>query len=148
VEQIYALNNPGERDISEILKGKARFHNNKARYVILNRESWNNLKNRLENPDIRELRDWLAENVHGYGMKEASHFLRNIGLSNNQIAILDRHILKNLYAHSVIPDTKIRGKKDYLEKEQAYLDYAKKIEIPADELDLLWWSLENGEIFK
>ena len=31
----------------------------------------------------------------GLGYKEASHFLRNIGLSED-IPILDRHILKNL----------------------------------------------------
>lgn len=81
-------------------------------------------------------------------MKEASHFLRNIGFSNNQIAILDRHILKNLKAQNLIKETKIKSEKHYLEIEQIYLNYAKETNIPADELDLLWWSQENGEIFK
>ena len=41
-----------------------------------------------------EKRGWLVENVKGLGWKEASHFLRNIGHKN--LAILDRHILRNL----------------------------------------------------
>jgi N-glycosylase/DNA lyase len=102
----------------------------------------------LKKDNILELRNWLADNVKGYGLKEASHFLRNVGKSNNQIAILDRHILKNLQAHRVIQDTKIKNKKDYLEKEQKYLEFANQTGIPADELDLFWWSQENGEIFK
>ena len=32
--------------------------------------------------------------------------------------------------------------------EGKYLKFADKIKIPADELDLLFWSKETGEIFK
>jgi N-glycosylase/DNA lyase len=39
-----------------------------------------------------ELRRYLAENVPGVGLKEASHFLRNIGYANS-LAIIDRHIV-------------------------------------------------------
>ncbi|MCU0642473.1 MAG: DNA lyase, partial [archaeon] len=113
-----------------------------------NKGLWNNIRPLLDNPNIPELRNWLADNVQGYGLKEASHFLRNIGKSNNQIAILDRHILRNLKAFGAVKDDKIMSRKDYLEKEQKYLSFAKQIEIPADELDLLWWSQENGEVFK
>ena len=84
----------------------------------------------------------MAKEVNGYGLKEASHFLRNIGKSNNKIAILDRHILRNL------KEDKIKNHKHYLEVEQKFLDYASSESIPPDELDLLWWSKENGEIFK
>ena len=54
------------------------------------------------------LRNFIAENVKGYGLKEASHFLRNIGKSDNQIAILDRHILRNLKALDIIEEEKIK----------------------------------------
>jgi thermostable 8-oxoguanine DNA glycosylase len=40
-------------------------------------------------------------NVKGIGYKEAGHFLGNIGF-NQDLAILDRHILKNLKKLGVI----------------------------------------------
>jgi len=96
----------------------------------------------LKNQNRLELRNQIAEKVKGIGLKEAGHFLRNIGKSNNEIAILDRHILRNLQ------EDKIKSKKHYLEIEQKFLNLAKKLKIPIDELDLLFWSKENGEIFK
>ncbi len=148
VEQITSLKNPTENQIIEVLKTRTRFHNNKTRYLLANKAKWNNFKQAMNNADIKELRNWLADNVKGYGLKEASHFLRNIGKSDNKIAILDRHILRNLKALNVIEDEKIKSRKDYFEKEQKYLKFSEKIGIPADELDLLWWSQENGTIFK
>ena len=68
--------------------------------------------------------------------------------NTSEIAILDRHILKNLQLHSAVKDAKIGSKRDYLEKEQIYLEFAKKSGIKPDSLDLLFWSMENGEIFK
>ena len=76
------------------------------------------------------------------GLKEASHFLRNIGKSNNQIAILDRHILRNLRVEGV------KSRKDYFEIEKMFLKRASDEGVTADELDLIWWSKENGEVFK
>ncbi len=148
VEQITKISNPDESKIKEILRTRTRFHNNKTSYILESKSAWNNLKDKLKNEDIKELRNWLAENVKGYGLKEASHFLRNIGKSDNEIAILDRHILKNLKALKVIKEERIKNKKDYLEKEEKYLEFAKSVNIPANELDLLFWSQENGEIFK
>jgi len=148
VEQISQIKSTDKGEINNILKTKTRFHNNKTNYLIETKKAWNNIKQNLSNPNIKELRNWLADNVKGYGLKEASHFLRNIGKSNNEIAILDRHILKNLKEQNIIRDTKIKSRKDYLKKEQKYLDFAKSINIRADALDLLLWSKENGEIFK
>lgn len=148
VEQISQLNRFNKDSIRQILKSKTRFHNNKTIYILENKELWHSLKDTLKNPDVKELRNALANNVKGYGLKEASHFLRNIGKSDNQIAILDRHILKNLKGFSLVKEARIKSRKDYLEKEQKYLNFANQVKIPADELDLFWWSQENGEIFK
>jgi N-glycosylase/DNA lyase len=148
VEEIFRNKELTETNIREVLKTRTRFHNNKTRYILKNKVLWNNIGLLLNNTNILELRNWLADNVKGYGLKEASHFLRNVGKSNNQIAILDRHILKNLKKHNLIQETKIKSRKDYLEKEAKYLEFAHKTSIPADELDLLWWSQENGSIFK
>ena len=69
-------------------------------------------------------------------------------LSNNKIAILDRHILRNLVNYNIIPETKIKNKKDYFEKEKLFLKFSQEINIPLDEIDLLFWQRETGEIFK
>ncbi|MCP8310628.1 MAG: hypothetical protein L6N94_03925, partial [Candidatus Methylarchaceae archaeon HK01M] len=89
-----------------------------------------------------------AENVMGMGMKEASHFLRNIGLGEG-LAILDRHILKNLRDYDVINQIpKSITKKVYIDIEDKMREFSKRIDIPMDELDLLFWSEETGMIFK
>jgi N-glycosylase/DNA lyase len=131
-----------------------RFHNKKAEYLVRARNLF--LKNGklslrpLLNsyPDIRECREWLVKNLTGLGYKEASHFLRNIGFGE-KIAILDRHILKNLYLLGVIeevPESLSRAK--YLRIEEKMAEFAAKIAIPLSHLDLLLWFKETGVIFK
>src|SRR6266566_2047800 len=86
-----------------------RFSDSKAKYIVEARDMFSNdgklqLKSRISsfyNPF--ELREWLVENVKGLGYKEASHFLRNIGLGEG-FAILDRHILRNLNRIGVMAD--------------------------------------------
>jgi len=148
VEKIFSLTNPSQEQILQILKTHTRFHNNKTRYLLEAKEKWSEIKNKLSEDKTIETRNWLAENVKGYGLKEAGHFLRNIGKSNNEIAILDRHILRNLVTLKIIEEEEIKNKKHYLEIEKKFLALAKSIKIPIDELDLLFWSKENGEIFK
>jgi len=137
-------------DITNILKSKTRFHNTKAKRILNASLTYKQIISQINNPPLStiELRNNISRIVNGYGLKEASHFLRNIGKSNNEIAILDRHILRNLKQLKIIKDEKIKSNKDYLEKEQSYLNFAKSINIPADELDLFFWQKENGEIFK
>ncbi len=148
VEQLSKLNQPTKNQIAKILKSKTRFHNNKADYMLEAKANWKNIKLSINTLSNINLRNWLAENVKGLGMKEASHFLRNIGKSNNKIAILDRHILRNLQQLNLIKEEKIKSKKHYQETEQIFLNLAHKLNIPADHLDLLFWSKETGEVFK
>lgn len=120
------------------LHKNTRFHNNKSKYLI-------EMKKRFK--DIQFKRDFLVKNVKGLGLKEASHFLRNIGYRD--LAILDRHILKNLVKLKVIKEVpKSLTPKTYLDIEKKFLDFSKKVKIPMDELDLLFWSMETGEVFK
>lgn len=148
VEEISKLQNFKENQIAEILKTRTRFYKTKSLRVIKGKQDWNKIKEKLSEENYFELRNWLAENINGYGLKESSHFLRNIGKSENQIAILDRHILRNLKSIGVIEEDKIKNKKHYFEIEKKFLNFAEKINIPVDELDLLFWSAETGEIFK
>ncbi len=93
-------------------------------------------------------RDWLVNEVKGYGFKEASHFLRNIGLGED-LSILDRHILKNLFMVGVIdkvPSSMTERK--YKEIEGKMMRFANAIDIPMSHLDLLFWYREAGSIFK
>lgn len=136
-----------QANITNILKTKTRFHNNKTKYILEASDNWQTIKKQLSNPNRQELRNFLAENIKGLGYKEASHFLRNIGKSDNQLAILDRHILRNLSNHNVqIPKT--LTKSNYLKLESQFLELANQLNIPADHLDLLFWSQETSFIFK
>lgn len=99
--------------------------------------------------DPIERRDWLAQErrIKGLGYKEASHFLRNIGLQG--YGILDKHVLRCLADLGVVdsprPPTTRNG---YLEKEEELRRFARRVRIDFDELDLVLWSMKTGEILK
>ena len=147
------IKNGGEKQILCELKG-VRFKYTKAKNIMLARKMFikNNkirIKEFLEKfNNVFDLREWLVKNIKGYGYKEASHFLRNIGFVE-EITILDRHILKNLKRAGVIKDIpKTLTRKKYLEIENKMKKFAKKIKVPVYALDLIFWSNEAGEIFK
>lgn len=125
-----------------------RFHNQKAARLLKAREIFHEIDLVLKSDLLPiEKRNWLADNFKGFGMKESSHFLRNIGYRG--LAILDRHILKHLSRCGLYSETpKITNTKRYLEIETDFLKFASEVNISIDELDLLFWSYETGEILK
>lgn len=99
--------------------------------------------------DILERRDWLAKEprIKGLGYKEASHFLRNIGLKG--YAILDKHVLRCLVDLGVLESPKPPlTRNNYLEVEERLRRLAHDIKIDFDELDLVLWSMKTGEVLK
>lgn len=129
------------------LKG-IRFKNKKANYIICARKKYEKVKKIIFCNNPYDVREYLVKNIKGIGWKEASHFLRNIGLGDN-LAILDRHILKNLKELNIINDIpEYLSKKVYLKIEEKMNMFAKKINIPISHLDLLLWCKETGEMFK
>lgn len=126
-----------------------RFHKTKSRHLLKARGEFPAIAQAISNGSTpAELREWLAANVTGLGYKEATHFLRNIG-KNGGLAILDRHILRNLQRLKVIRTIPPSlSKKKYLSIERQFTAFAGQIGIPLDELDLLFWSMETGEIRK
>ena len=131
-----------------------RFKNNKARYLVHNRSVCSRdgsiaLRKILDEiPSIIEKREWLKDNILGFGYKEASHFLRNTGYGGD-IAILDRHILRNLGEFGVIKTDKISlSEKKYIEIEEKMREFSREIGIPMDYLDFVMWYKEAGEIIK
>ncbi len=143
---------------AEILKGLngVRFKEKKAVYIVEARRRFGSggeigIKDKLEQllaNGVLFAREWLVKNIRGMGYKEASHFLRNIGFGQD-IAILDRHVLKNLKILGVIEEfPKSLTKRKYLTIENDMRKFSKHVKIPMSHLDLVLWYRETGEIFK
>ncbi|MEI7907448.1 MAG: DNA lyase [Bacteroidota bacterium] len=126
-----------------------RFHRSKARWIEAMKKNYDTIMQVTVGPmSAEEKREWFVKNVIGLSYKEATHFLRNIG-KNDGLAILDRHIVKNLKYHGVIRSLPLSlNKKRYLSIEKKFQTFAGEIGLSIDELDLLFWSNEAGEILK
>jgi N-glycosylase/DNA lyase len=132
-----------------------RFHHQKAQRLLRARELWDQYQSlitaatqpTLSVKDRRHMRDQVAQTVEGFGMKEASHFLRNIGV--RQLGILDRHILRYLVLCDVYPSLPaISSVRAYRQVEESFDAYAAHIGRDMDELDLFFWSQTTGFILK
>lgn len=167
-----------EKEIAARLRG-VRFRKNKARFIVEARRFFsingtidvrtklrqmvaqntkpqtslthldqNGTVEKMNLKEVANLREMLVQEVKGLGMKEASHFLRNIGIGG-KLAILDRHILKNLAHYGVIDKIpRSLSKKVYLEIERRMRLFSDEIGIPMDELDLVLWAKETKIVFK
>jgi N-glycosylase/DNA lyase len=143
--------------MTEVLRetGAHRFPVARPRYIVTTRNYFRAncdmaLRKRLRSfSDPIERRDWLAQEkqIKGLGYKEASHFLRNVGVKGH--AILDKHVMRCLAEVGVIDSFKPpANRKKYLEIEQELLRFARDIRVNCDELDLVLWSMKTGEILK
>jgi len=138
-------------DPTELLRNPdhyIRFHNQKAKRLLALRDMYYLVEAVLNsNASDPEKRLSINKLVNGIGMKESSHFMRNIGYRN--LSILDRHILKHLTKYGVYDKVpKVGNAKQYLEAEKRFFVFSAEVGIPVDELDLLFWSAEAGEILK
>ena len=149
------LSSGNHAELAAALRGKHRYPNARAGYIVASREFLQEhcnlrLREKLQSfYDDFERREWLVKEkrIKGLGYKEASHFLRNIGLKG--YAILDKHILRSLAELEIIdnpqpPNTRLK----YLAIEEKLKNLAETVEIDFDELDLVLWSLKTGEILK
>jgi len=142
-------------NISQIRSGlkAVRFPNNKAKYIFENRKVFTSgrsirIKDKIDTQDIVKTREWLVKNVKGIGLKEASHFLRNIG-HGDDLAILDVHILRNMVKYRLIEEMpKTLSRKTYLKLEEKLRLFADSLGVSMGELDILFWSNQTGIIFK
>lgn len=124
-----------------------RFHNQKGISLMQAQQNYERIEQEvLSSSSAFEKRQWLVRNVRGIGMKEAAHFLRNIGIFGT--AILDRHILKHLAACGVIEIPASLSTQHYLDIEKKWQQFSEWVGMPLDEMDLLFWSQETGEILK
>jgi N-glycosylase/DNA lyase len=131
-----------------------RFKNNKTRYILEARAKfWDrgscSMRDVLRRAgNTQRMRECLSKTVRGMGLKEASHYLRNIGLGGD-IAILDRHVLRSMLLMGLIdtiPRTLTR--RIYLDMENRLRAYARHVAIPLGHLDFVLWFRETGDLFK
>ncbi|MCX7880094.1 MAG: hypothetical protein N2517_05490 [Ignavibacteria bacterium] len=125
-----------------------RFHNVKANRLLKARSNWYKIS-KILSEEIDDLckRILLVQTVDGFGYKEASHFLRNIGYKS--FAIIDRHILKylTLFGFSV-NSSYLDTAKGYRLVEEKFFELAKITKIHHLELDLLLWAMQTGYVLK
>jgi N-glycosylase/DNA lyase len=135
--------------VKELRKHGHRFPNTRASFIFEARKHRRGIKAKLESFEEDDARrEWVVKNVKGLGMKEASHFLRNIGYKN--YAIIDFHIIDKLADSKIIdpPKNKSLTPKKYLEVESVLKKIGEKSGLNQGELDLYLWYSETGKILK
>lgn len=137
-----------EKDLAMRLKELGhRFPNTRAKYIVEARKHIPVLKDVLKTKtDEQEIRNWFVKNVKGLGLKEASHFLRNIGFEN--FAIVDFHIVDLLVRENFLEKPKSMTQKVYLLVENVLKRIAKQVNLNLAGLDLYLWYIETGKIVK
>jgi len=156
VEAVRPLLMDGSQEqLASALSGVHRYPNARSRYIVASRNFLREhcdlrLREHLSSFDCHfDRRDWLVKEkgIKGLGYKEASHYLRNIGLKG--YAILDKHILKCLAELKIIDDPKPPNTRSrYLIIEEKLKSLAETAHIDFDELDLVLWSMKTGIILK
>ncbi|MQL55325.1 N-glycosylase/DNA lyase [Acidianus ambivalens] len=145
-DKLFSLDEDG---ISKVLKNSGyRFYNLKAKYLFNIRKYYGKLKAwiyPIANKDEYEAREELLQ-IEGIGMKEASHFLRNVGYFD--LAILDRHILKFLSSYYFSYNKKSLPKKDYIYIESVLKSISISLNLPVGLLDLFIWYKVTNKLVK
>jgi len=106
---------------------------------------------RLSEKEGKVIRDLLSDTcskykVEGFGLKEASHFLRNIGFED--VAIVDRHIFRYLKEKGLLPDYKTITRRIYLEAERKLEEICQELGMSQGELDLYIFYHKTGKVLK
>lgn len=136
-----------EKELAMKLKEAGhRFWPQRANRIVEARECKTELCSLVMRESGKEMREWLVKNIKGLGMKESSHFLRNIGYKD--VAIIDFHIIDLMVEENLIERPKTITPKKYLEIETILKKLGEKVNLNLAELDLYLWYLETGKILK
>ena len=117
-----------------------RFAKRKAEYLKMAIEKFDIVENALKLDDFHARK--LLLKIKGLGMKESSHFLRNVGRKN--LAIVDRHLLRWLKAKGYY----FKLPKDYIKAEDVLRFFASSEGMSLAEFDLLIWFEMTGKVLK
>lgn len=130
----------------ELRKIKYRFYNVRSNFIVQARWIIDELPDLLKSPDRVAAREYLVENVKGIGYKEASHFLRNVGIFD--FAILDKHVMRMLSEEYGFKLPKAVLKKDYYRNEKIVVELSGKVDLEPGIFDLYMWKIATGKIIK
>ncbi len=94
----------------------------------------------VDSASEQKTRSVLISNISGFGLKEASHFLRNIGYSN-RLAIIDTHVISFLEEINALstPQLKTLTPKTYMELEYALQQICKEWGLLLSVFDMAVW---------
>ncbi len=129
-----------------------RFARQRAERIIKARERFDKVLELIKGAKSgKDIRDLLSDTcskykVEGFGLKESSHFLRNIGFED--VAIVDRHIFRYLKEKGLIPDYKTITRKIYLEAEKKLEELCESLGVSQAELDLYIFYHKTGKVLK
>ena len=141
----------GEGSLEQLrtcLEHRHRFPSKRAEFIHKARAHRGDLKRIITSQlSSHVARDWLVENITGLGMKEASHFLRNVGYLD--LAIIDKHIITHMLEQGIIEERpKTLTRRKYLEYEAILTRVAGRLKMPLGMMDLYLWSKKSGEVIK
>ena len=136
-----SLNDLSVEEIERLMRESGvRFASRKAEYIKIAVDKFDVVERALKLDDFSARRELLK--LKGLGMKESSHFLRNVGRKN--LAIVDRHVLRWLEGEGY----KFKLPKDYTKAEEVLRRIAKEKRLTLAELDLIIWFEMTGKVLK
>ena len=140
------LNFDEETMRKKLKEARYRFYNVRSKFLVQSRWVVDELPHIIAMKDRIGARDYLVNNLKGIGYKEASHFLRNVGVFD--FSILDKHILNMI--RKEYPERKflVGSRKNYLETEKTILEFADSISLEPGILDLYLWKIATGKLLK
>jgi len=146
-------NNNFESRVYEVLIGEKRGmpHHSRHRFPKARAKQLGQARNELSKAPLTErlsanktpqlMRKMFVDNISGIGPKQASMFLRNVGVSY-ELAILDTHVLRFMDMQGILPANKARigTMAGYEKTEQHIVSYADSLGYPAGYLDWAIWA--------
>ncbi len=127
-------------------EARYRFYNVRSKFLVQSRWIVDELPHIIAMKDRIGARDYLVSNLKGIGYKEASHFLRNVGVFD--FSILDKHILNMIRKEHPERKFLVGSRKNYLETEKTILEFADSISLEPGILDLYLWKIATGKLLK
>ncbi len=148
LEDRNALHEGDLEQIKACLDHRHRYPQKRSEYIFKAHIHRDDLKRIIQSqPSSKVAREWLVDNITGLGMKEASHFLRNVGYLD--LAIIDKHILSHMEETGIISERpKTLTRKKYLEYEALLVRVAETLGMPIGQMDLYLWAKKSGEVLK
>lgn len=144
---IEGFRNYSSQELLFILKKSGhRFATQRAQRIVNLRDKIDLLEETITYEDGFLAREKLVRNIEGYGYKEASHFLRNVGFRD--VAIIDRHIYRFLVENGFVAPRKTLTKNAYLECENALSNICERLRVSMAELDLYIFYTKTSKVLK